>query len=168
MKKQNIRPLLAYAVALVFTGCALNQAKGPLFSSPASPQTGQALIYIYRPPTEAHGYQRIYPLFANGKRLKDLKHGGYYPFETNPGHIQFSSNDKSGWVPALGGVSIEQRIVEGSAAKPAMVEFEAEAGRVYYVKFHPQSHAFYEQPQLFVMTDSDGENEIKGCKLISE
>jgi len=165
MKKYTIRLLLACAVVLVFTGCALDQAKGPLFSSPVSPKTGQALIYVYRPPTESHGYQRIYYVQANGVRLKNLKHGGYYPYETSPGHVTLVSGGKNDF--GFGGGGIEQSI-ELSNVKAAKLEFDVEAGGVYYVKLHPESHPFYFQPQLFLMTNADGQSEIKVCKLDPE
>src|SRR5208282_3356941 len=88
-----------FALAIALSGCALNQAKGPLFSTPASPPPGQALIYIYRPPTERHAYQRIYYVQANGIRLKNLKHGAYYTYETNPGHVKLIVGGKQDvWV----------------------------------------------------------------------
>lgn len=154
-----------FALAITLSGCALNQAKGPLFSTPASPQSGQALIYIYRPPTERHAYQRIYYVQANGIRLKNLKRGAYYTYETYPGHIQLIEGGKQDvWI---GGVALEEAI-EHSTVKPARLEFDVEAGRVYYVNFHQESHHTYEQPLLTLMTNSDGENEIKVCKLAAE
>jgi len=123
------------------------------------------LIYIYRPPSERAGYQRIYYVQANGNRLKNLKHGGYYPYETNPGHVQLVSSANNDF--GFGGGGLAQSI-EVSHVKAAKLEFEVEAGRVYYVKLHPESHPFYFQPQLFLMNNSDGESEIKVCKLITE
>ena len=156
---------LACAVALLFSGCALNQAKGPLFSGSASPQTGQALIYIYRPPTERHAYQRIYYVRANDIQLKNLKHGAYYPYEASPGHIKITAGGTKNFGIGGGGLEVA---MEQSIVKEAKLEFDVEAGLVYYVKFHQESHAFYEQPLLFLMTNSDGENEIKDCKLATE
>jgi hypothetical protein len=160
MKRTSLVALLI--LLITSSGCALHQAKGPAFSTAETPQPGQALIYIYRPPTEDFGYQRIYYIQANGVRLKDLKHGGYYPYETNPGHIQLVSTFKLAF---LGGLDLA---IERSTVEAAKLEFDAKAGGVYYVKLHPESHATYIQPKLFLMSNDDGESEIKVCKLATE
>ena len=168
----KIKPELIYlgscflTLAMVVSGCAVNQAKGPIFSLPASPKSGQALIYIYRPPNEQYGYSRIYYVQANGNPLKGLRHGGYYPYETNPGHVQIISGGKDTFFPSV--LVDVANAVEIANVKAAKLDFDAEAGRIYYVKLHPEVHAAYFQPQLFLMTTNDGENEIKACKLVTE
>ena len=149
-------------LAMASSGCSHWKANGPLFSQGATPSPGQALIYIYRPPHETFGWQRIYFVQANGNRLKDLKFGGYYPYETNPGHIQLDSATKQAF-----GHYIETAI-ERATVDDAKLEFDAVAGQAYYVKFHPESHPTYFKPRLFLMNNTDGDSEIKECKLLSE
>lgn len=142
-------------------GCASYKAKGPLYSPSASTPPGQAVIYIYRPPHETFGWQRVYFVYANGSRLRDLKFGGYYPYETPPGDIQLSS------VTKLAFGHVVDIAIERSAVGAAKLEFKAQAGQAYYVKMHPESHFTYIQPKLFLMTNSDAQGEIKECKLLA-
>jgi hypothetical protein len=87
------------------------------------------------------------------------------PYETNPGHVELVSSANNDF--GFGGGGLPQAI-ETSFVSVAKLEFDVEAGRVYYVKLHPESHPFYFQPQLFLRTDSEGESEIKVCKLDTE
>ena len=160
MKKAALMALVVLTIAA--SGCSSYKAKGPLYSAAATPPPGQALIYIYRPPHETFGWQRVYFVHADGTRLKDLKFGGYYPYETNPGHVKLDS------VTHLSFGHVADIAVERAAVGGANLEIDAQAGQVYYVKMHPESHFTYIEPKLLLMTNADGESEIKECKLIAE
>ena len=66
-------------VLINFVGCTFNKPTGPSFVPYSLKDKNKALIYIYRPVGESHGYNRTYYLYNNGKKIVDLKHGGYFP-----------------------------------------------------------------------------------------
>jgi hypothetical protein len=155
---------LSAILSAVLTGCAIRQAKGPAFSTPATPQPGKALVYFYRPPTEKHGYNRTYSILANGTNLPVMLHGGFYPVDANPGPMRVLSDTGVTWEVAVTGVA---EGVQQGTARAAVLNFEVEAGKVYYVKCHPEEHTWYIKPMLYLVSGSVGESEIKPCKLIS-
>jgi hypothetical protein len=152
------------ASTLILAGCALHQAKGPVFSAPVSPSPGKALVYFYRPHTEKHGYNRTYLIAANAVKLPDMLHGGYYSQEVDPGHLRVASNTGVTWDRIIGMPGAVTAVEQSTGT--AVLEFEVEAGRIYYVKCHPEEHTWYIRPRLYLVDNTAGEAEIKSCKLV--
>jgi hypothetical protein len=68
-------------VTLVLASCA---ASGPLFQSASPPDSGKALVYIYRPGGFALGARDAY-FYVNDKNVADLSSEGYTHFSLDPG-----------------------------------------------------------------------------------
>jgi len=166
--KQNICTLrsaltCAFFVTLL-SGCAtaLNKPTGPAFSPQTVSRPDKALIFFYRPTGESFGYGRVYSLEVNGKIITDLPYGGYYPYETEPGKLLIAADLNKGEKHRIG-VGLVDYYLRPDAAK---VDIVAEAGHIYYVKFHPETHPMGFVPRLYLVTNDLGEHEIKDCKLI--
>ena len=55
------------------------------------------------------------------------------------------------------------------AAAPdgAVVEFDADPGKTYFVRFHPIAHAFTFEPTMTLVSESEGLYELRRCRLLS-
>lgn len=162
---------LALAVFLsLLTGCAFNKPTGAAFSlqMPSSPD--KALVYFYRPRGESFGYDRTYYVAVNQRKVVNLLHGGYFPYEANPGKLALLSDvNVSGrqFLPDILILPAVGTIAEAAAnAEAAKLDIEVEAGKTYYVRMHPDTSFTHFTPRLTLMTNEAGETEIAGCKLI--
>lgn len=130
-------------------------AKGPAFSEYRDVPRGKTLVYIYRL-GERSGYARKYFLSANGQRITKIQSGGYIPYVVGPGTVIFKAD-------YVGGLSVW----EGTETEKhhTTLELKIEPGKVYYVKLFVEEHPSYFLPQLLVMSNEVGANEIIDCKL---
>ena len=158
-----IRLFTFVALCSLMVGCAFVKPQGPIFKPHTSVSNEKALIYVYRPLGESFGYDRTYYLFNGEDLVIDLKHGGYYAFEVDPGKISLISNvnDSLRNTPNLFAY-----MLEGPNDNPAIAEFEALKSKTYYVRFKPISYFTSFEPTLSIVTESEGLSEIKECKLI--
>ncbi len=126
----------------------------------------KALVCFYRPLGESLGYDRTYFLAVNHRKVVDLLHGGYFPYETSPGRLILLSdvNRTVRTMIPLVGAAIE------AATNPqaAKMDIDVEAGKTYYVKMHPKTSFTHFTPRLSVVTREIGEREIAGCRLITD
>lgn len=160
-----IRLTLAASIAVaLLSGCAFNAPTGPVFSPQTLSGPDKVLIYFYRPSGESFGHDRTYFLAVNGRKVTDLLHGGYFPYETSPGKLVLLSdvNKSLRMMMPLATAAIE------AAANPdaAKLEMEVEAGKTYYIQMYPETHTFHFTPHLTLVTKEVGEKEIANCKLI--
>ena len=131
--------LLAMVLAAV-SGCV---SLGPPFQPVASVPAGKALVYIYRPPSFV-GSAVSYEVNAGQLPIVTLYNGGYFPYFTKPGRIDF-------W------------------AKTEATSFcilELEAGQIYYLKGKVQMGILVGRPDLQQVHSAMGQIEIMDCKLI--
>jgi hypothetical protein len=137
-------------------------AKGPAFSEYKDVPQGKALVYIYRL-GERSGYARKYFLSANGQRITKIESGGYFPYVVEPGTMIFKADLK--WCYGCSGMNY---VIEGpeTEKRHATLELKIEPGKVYYVKLFVEEHPSYFLPQLLVMSNEVGANEIIDCKLL--
>jgi len=153
----------SFAVALL-SGCTFNAPTGPAFSPQTLSGSDKALIYFYRPSGESFGHDRTYFLAVNGRKVTDLLHGGYFPYETSPGKLVLLSdvNRSIRMMIPLAAAAIE------AAANPdaARLELGVETGKIYYVKMHPETSLTHFTPHLTLVAKEVGEKEIVNCKLI--
>lgn len=101
------------------------------------------------------GAGRVYMMEMNGVRIQDMKHGGYYAMQVSPGLVELEAGHHEKCLRQSTAQSIELAFVPA-----AKLDFNAEAGKNYYVKMHPEAHFDYFLPKLFLMPDADGMNEI--------
>jgi hypothetical protein len=166
--KRNICHLRAALTGALFvallSGCAFNKPEGQAFSPQALSSPDKALIYIYRPKGESFGWDRAYSLATTNGVVTDLLYQGYYPYEVEPGKLSLVANIKKTLGQELR-VSLLEFNLEFKKGADEM-DIEAEAGHTYYVRFHPETHALYFKPRLYLVSNDVGEREIKDCKLI--
>jgi len=79
-----LRVLALFVVAALLTGCA---ASGPLFQPAPPPDSGKALVYIYRPDGFMLGGRDAH-IYVDNKNVVNLSAAGYTHFQVDPGsHI---------------------------------------------------------------------------------
>jgi len=160
-----MKALILILIFINFVGCTFNKPTGPSFVPYSLKDENKALIYIYRPLGESHGYNRMYYLYNNGKKILDLKHGGYFPLEVEAGSVSLLS-DVNIDEQFLSPNGISYYLFENPQSKSAFVEFEAEPKKIYYVRFKPITHFTYFEPTLSIVSKDEGLKEITNCKLI--
>ncbi len=158
-----------FALPIILSGCTnrFNQASGPMFSMAALQKPGYALIYIYRPPIETGGFSKTYFVADNGNAITNLKHGGYYPYETKTGRVSLSaiSNIDSPYFA----LSEQYADLERTKKRPGFLTFKVMAGEIYYVKFRRLFTAWGRPKpiELLLMPNIEADKEIQNCKLIT-
>ena len=160
-----VRFLVTACIVITFVaGCTFNDPTGPKFFPQALSGPDKALIYFYRSPGESFGYDRTYFLSVNGRKITDLLHGGYFPYETGPGTLALLSDVNKSLRMMM---PLATAVIE-AAANPdaAKLEMEVEAGKTYYVRMYPETHTFHFTPHLTLVTKDVGEKDIANCKLI--
>jgi hypothetical protein len=130
--------LLALAT---LSGCTIHQSIGDSFGSYVSSPDGQdfkpvgyrwdyentALLYVYRPATEWSMDELETPSFnVNGERLFNIKGGGYTWYEMEPGQFE---------IVVRRGIFGFEGIEWFEIKRVAEIEFEAKAGKVYYLRY---------------------------------
>ena len=157
--------MVFFLAPTLLAGCAtFNAPDGPPFKALPSPSEHAALVYVYRPQNETFGYDRTYYLSDSKEKLTDLLHGGYFPFLVKPGKVALLADVNRTFRTWLGGGIIDAAI----AAKGAVIEFQANAGETYYVRFHPIAHALYFEPTMMLVSKNEGLSQLRSCKLLSK
>ena len=160
-----LKRLLAVAMlsATLLAGCTFNAPDGPPFRAHPGPSDQEALVYVYRPPTEKWGHDRTYYLFDEKEKLTDLLHGSYCPVLVEPGKTMFLADVNRDFRTWIAGGAVEL----AAAPDGAVVEFDADPGKTYFVRFHPIAHAFTFEPTMTLVSESEGLYELRRCKLLS-
>lgn len=155
--------LVSIMFGLFFLGCS-QQAQGPAFVAHPEVSKDKALVYIYRKGNESGGYDRIYSLKANAKDVTVLRHGGYFPYITEPGKVTFVAD--LAMTAVLAGMPLMTAIENASDNGAAKQELVVEAGKTYYLQFYPIEHFTYYELKFRVNDSITGENDVKECKLL--
>ena len=112
---------------------------GPSFVKEEKIPEQKGLVYLYR-----IGPSGVVPVIScNGKTFVSLKSGSYYPYFADPGKNFFSAQTES----------------------YTQVSVDVEPGKTYYVRLRVGIGFFVERPNLVLVDEAKGANEIKGCKL---
>ncbi len=128
--------ITAVLVVSLLVSCA------PRFQKVGPVPEGKALVYIYRPMKFFHG-GLDYVIYANGFKAGVLYNGGYIPFRTKPGRIQFSARTEV----------------------TSYVTLDVERGGSYYIRCVVHRGILKGRPHLTLVEKSVGEREIRKCKL---
>jgi hypothetical protein len=130
-------------LAGVLASLAACVSLGPPFQPVAAIPAGKALVYIYRTPSFV-GSAVSYTVNAGQLPVVTLYNGGYFPFITNPGRIDF-------WA-------------ETEASSFCIIEVQV--GKTYYLKGKVQMGILVGRPDLEQVHPAMGQLEIMDCKLI--
>ncbi|MEW6571700.1 MAG: DUF2846 domain-containing protein [Nitrospirota bacterium] len=118
---------------------------GPAFQKTDKIPEEMGMVYIYRP-SKGFGAAITPDVYANGFVITTLYNGGYYPYLTKPGEIEFSAKTES----------------------TSAVTLDIKPGQIYYLKGYIGIGFFVGRPHLTVVSPEVGEKEIAECKLIPE
>lgn len=164
--------VVSVIVLTLLSACAFNTPTGATFSHQAVSGSDKALVYFYRPSGESFGYDRTYFLSVNQRRVVDLLHGGYFPYETSPGKLTLQSDVNFSvrkWLPCIiFPICIVVIIEAATMPEAAKLDIEVEAGKTYYVRMHPETSPNHFSPHLTLVSKEEGEKEIADCKLITD
>ena len=144
MKRIRIVTLLI-SVLIGAIGLASCATLGPVYQQTDNIPDHVGLVYIYRP-SEFVGGGVSYTVKANGADVIKLYNGGYFPYFTKPGEIEFSAKTES----------------------TTSVTVDVKAGQEYYVKGDVGVGFFVGRPHLILVAPEVAKQEISGCKLIPE
>jgi hypothetical protein len=135
--------MTAILVALmVLGGCA---TLGPVYQKMDRIPDGTGLVYLYRPSSFIGGGVS-YDIKVGETPIITLYNGGYYPYFSKPGEIEFWAKTES----------------------RSAVTLDVKAGQVYYIKGTVGVGFIVGRPHLIVVPSETAENEIAECKLIPE
>ena len=114
---------------LFISGCAV-KGTGPLFAF-EEPKAGKAIVFHYRIPRGA-GSAAQYDVLSNGTPLTTIGNGGFFKQLIEPGHIVYETKfqQHSGAFMIIGH-SIDNALANFKEA----YRFDAEAGKVYYLRW---------------------------------
>jgi hypothetical protein len=140
--KRLLSIALLFIAALLLVSCAT----GSKFQKTDKIPEGMGLVYIYRPAIRTAALISS-EVEANGVGIIKLINGGYYPYFSKPGEVEFSA-----------------KVGTGSA-----VTIYVEAGQTYYIKGTIWIDFFVPaRPNLTIVPPEVGANEIIGCKLLEK
>lgn len=146
MMKKGLRKvyliLMFLIVALMLSSCA---SLGPKFQKVETLQKNKGLVYIYRPKKFVGGGVS-YTVAADQTPVTKLYNGGYYPYFSNPGEIEFWAKTEA----------------------KSSVTLDVKPGKTYYIRGTVTVGALVGRPHLMIVEPSIGEVEIKECNLIPE
>lgn len=152
----NTLPRAWLSVALlVLVGAVTGCVSGPAYAPAPQPAPGKALLYIYRQGGFRPGAAGSHHVLLNHKRITILRHGGYFPCTIEPGPVTLGLDLRA--TPLL----IIEGLVEGETS---WVKFDAEPGKVYYVKF--VLGGLSRPAHLESVDPAVGAREIRDCKLL--
>ena len=118
---------------------------GPVFKKETVPE-GKAIVYIYRQKKYMDSGLKYYVVEANGLKIASLYNGGYLPYITKPGLIEFKSR----------------------AEYTSSVKTNIKAGQIYYLRLSIEKGTLVGRPVLKFVKPEVGKEEITTCKLTTE
>jgi len=120
-------------------------ATGPAFKKIETIPDNMGLVYIYRP-GKMMGAAVSYKVRANGVVITTLTPGGYYPYITKPGEVEFSAKTEA----------------------TSSVTIDVKPGETHYIKGTIGVGFLVGRPHLVVVPPEVGEKEVMNCKLLQE
>lgn len=140
IRKAIILLLLLFLTFL--SGCA---TLGPVYQKTETIPEGKGLVYIYRPNSFIGGGVS-YDVKVGETVITTLHNGGYYPYFSEPGEIEFWAKTES----------------------RSAVTLDVRPGDIQFIKGTVGVGFFVGRPHLIVVPYDAGVEEIKDCKLIPE
>ena len=143
MPRCRIRLLVVSAflgIYLLLSGCA---TLGPVYQKVDPIPEGTGIVYIYRP--SAFGGSGVsYDVKVGETVITTLYNGGYHPYVSKPGEIEFWAKTES----------------------RSAVTLDIAPGQIYYLKGTVGIGFFVGRPHLMVIPEETALKEIGECKLI--
>ena len=134
---------LSLLLLALLSGCA--PSLGPVYQKAELAPNDKGLVYIYRPSSFVGGGVS-YDVKVGEIPVTTLYNGGYYPYFSSPGEIEFWAKTES----------------------RSAVTLDVEAGETYFIKGTVGVGFLIGRPHLSVETNENGTLEIATCKLIPE
>jgi len=124
------------------SGCA---TLGPVYTKVDKVPEDRGLVYVYRP-SGMMGGAVAYDVKVGDNVVTTLHSGGYFPYFSKPGEVEFWAKTES----------------------RSAVTIDVKSGQVYYIKGTLGVGFFVGRPHLIIVPADVGEKEIAECKLIPE
>jgi hypothetical protein len=134
--------LILLACLLMLGGCA---GLGPVYQKVETIPEGLGLVYLYRPGSFV-GSGVVYDVKVGDTVITTLYPGGYYPYFSKPGEVEF-------WAK--------------TEARSA-ITLDVKPGQAHYLKGTVGIGFFVGRPHLMLVPPEEAEKEISDCKLIPE
>lgn len=141
IKRRLLNIALLFVSALLLASCATGQAFRKVDNMP----DGMGVVYIYRPASFV-GAAVSPEVEANGVPIIKLINGGYYPYFSKAGEVEFSAKTET----------------------RSAVTLHIEAGQSYYIKGTISMGAFIGRPNLTIVPPEVGASEIVDRKLLEK
>lgn len=129
-------------LTIMHSGCA---SLGPVYEEVEVVPPNKGLVYIYRPSSFIGGGVS-YDVKVGEDPIATLYNGGYYPYFSEPGEVEFWARTES----------------------KSAVTLDVEVGKNYFVKGTVGVGLLVGRPHLTIVSDEIGLAEIAECKLIPE
>jgi hypothetical protein len=126
---------------LLMTGCITTL--GPVYSKVDKIPDNVGLVYFYRPSALYQG-GFSYDVKTGETVITSLKNGGYFPYFSPPGEIEFWARTET----------------------KSSVTLDVKAGQTYYIKGEVGAFILVPRPHLMVVAPEIAEKEIVKCYLI--
>jgi hypothetical protein len=178
MNKRVCFCLTALLLAAWLSGCS-STSRGPSFaearaSGRLAPPNGKSMVMVYRTPGVIGAMIKPY-VYINGVLLGPMSRGGFYTYETAPGHcvVAYSlklgeSNAKTKTGAAIGGALLYGGIgaVAGiygdiDAHEKKGNSFTLQPGRTHYFLMEPSGGSYNEPPA------EEAEKDIADCHWLN-
>ncbi|NOY84233.1 MAG: hypothetical protein GXO96_05325 [Nitrospirae bacterium] len=142
MEKFSKRILPFFLFLITLSGCA---NLGPVYRNVDSIPQKKGLVYIYRPSAFVGGGVS-YNVKTGEKVITTLYSGGYYPYFSDPGEVEFWAKTES----------------------KSAVTLDVKTGETYYLKGTVGVGFLIGRPHLMFVTPDIAKTEIQRTKLIPE
>jgi len=139
---RNVIMLFSLLFLGLLSGCA---SLGPVYQEADLVPEDKGLVYIYRPSSFVGGGVS-YDVKVGETPVTTLYNGGYYPYLSAPGEVEFWAKTES----------------------RSAVTLDVKVGETYFVKGTVGVGLIVGRPHLTVVPNETGFQEIVECKLIPE
>jgi hypothetical protein len=140
--RKPIMIMVCFTAVLILNSCA---SLGPQFQKVETFPNDKGLVYIYRP-SSFIGSGVSYDVKVGETPVTTLHNGGYYPYFSEPGEVEFRAKTES----------------------KSSVTLDIKPGQIYYIKGTVGVGFVVGRPHLMIVESNIAENEITKCKLIPE
>jgi hypothetical protein len=145
MKRHSAKMIaifISFSIVVILTGC---MTLGPEFKKIETFPDNKAIVYIYRPDSFIGGGV-AYDVKVGETPIITLYNGGYYPYFSEPGEIEFWAKTEA----------------------KSSVTIDIKPNTSYYIKGTVGVGFLVGRPHLIVVAPEVAKNEIEKCKLIPE
>lgn len=140
--RRTLMIMVCFFSVLILNSCA---SLGPQFQKVETFPNDKGLVYIYRPSSFV-GSVISYDVKVGETPVTTLYNGGYFPYFSEPGEIEFWAKTES----------------------KSSVTLDVKPCQIYYIKGTVGVGFIVGRPHLMVVESNVAEKEISQCKLIPE